>query len=66
MTVMHNKVLIEEENTEVHPECVPMKCLDQNVCMPKVRSSYFTTDAWELVQNVLKMMRETRMVVFEL
>ena len=47
-TVMHNNVLIEEEDVEVHPECVPTKCLDENVCMGKVRK-YFTTDAWELV-----------------
>ena len=27
--------------------------------VPEARK-YFTTDAWELVQNVLKMMRETQ------
>lgn len=59
MAVMRNNILIEEEDVEVRPECVPMKCLDENVCMPKVRK-YFTTDAWELVQNVMKMMRETQ------
>ena len=53
---MHNNVLIEEEDVEVRPECVPMKCLDENVCMSKVRK-YFTIDAWELVENVMKMMK---------
>ena len=55
-TVTHNNVLIEEEDVEVRPECVPTKCLDENVCMGKVRK-YFTTDAWELVENVMERMR---------
>ena len=55
-TVTHNNALIEEEEVEVRPECVPTKYLDENVCMGKVRK-YFTTDAWELVENVMERMR---------
>ena len=55
-TVTHNNVLIEEEDVEVRPECIPTKCLDENVCMGKVRK-YFTTGAWELVENVMERMR---------
>ena len=33
MNAMRNNILIEEEDVETRPECVPMKCLDENVCM---------------------------------
>ncbi|XP_065902184.1 uncharacterized protein [Dysidea avara] len=49
---LHNNILIEEEDVEVQPECVPMKYLDENVCMSRVRR-YFTNDAWELAESVM-------------
>ena len=64
--VMHNNVLIEEEDVvEVCLECVLIKCLDENVCMSKVRK-YFTIDAWELVENVMKMMRTKKLLSYSL
>ena len=52
---MRNNILIEEEDVEVRPECVPMKCLDENVSMSTVRR-YFTNDAWVLVESVMATM----------
>ena len=54
---MRNDVLIEEVDVEVRPERVPMKCLDENVCIATVRK-YFTNDAWELVENVMITMKK--------
>ena len=54
---MRNDVLIEELDVEVRPEGVPMKCLDENVCFATIRK-YFTNDAWELVENVMKTMKK--------
>ena len=54
---MHNDVLIEEVDVEVRPERVPIKCLDENVCIATIRK-YFTNDAWELVENVMKTMKK--------
>lgn len=34
---MRNDVLIKEVDVEVRPERVPMKCLDENVCISGVR-----------------------------
>ena len=34
---MRNDVLIEEVDVEVRPEHVPMKCLDENVCIATIR-----------------------------
>ena len=45
--VMQNNVLIEEEDVEICPECVPIKCLDENVCISKLRR-YFINNFNEL------------------
>ena len=42
-TAVRNNVLIEEVDVEVRPERVPMKCLDEYVCISIVRK-YFTND----------------------
>ena len=52
---MKRNVLIEEHDVEARPECVPMKCLDENVCVRMVKK-YFTIDAWMVVQNVMEVM----------
>ena len=59
INAMRNDVLIEEEDVEVRPERIPMKCLDENVCISRVRK-YFTNDAWELVENVMKTMTKNQ------
>jgi len=60
MNTMCDNILIEEEDVETRPECVPMKCLDENVCMSRVRR-YFTNDAWELVENVITTMNKRQL-----
>uniref|UniRef100_A0A1X7VAZ4 Uncharacterized protein n=1 Tax=Amphimedon queenslandica TaxID=400682 RepID=A0A1X7VAZ4_AMPQE len=44
--------LIEESEVEVHLEKVPIKCLDENVCINNIRM-FFTYDAWSLVHHVI-------------
>ena len=56
---MKRNVLIEEHDVEARPECVPMKCLDENVCVRMVKK-YFTIDAWMVVQNVMEIMQARR------
>ena len=45
--------LIEEEDVECRPEKIPCSVLDENVNVCLVRP-YFTTDAWMLVEEVVK------------
>ena len=47
--------LVEETEVEVRPEKIPMKCLDENVCITSIRK-YFTYDAWSLVTDVMETM----------
>lgn len=54
-----NNVLNDEQCVEVRPECVPMKCLDENVSINAVKK-YFTMDAWLLVENVVTMIKTKR------
>ena len=56
---MQNSTLIEEHDMQTQPECIPMKCLDENVCVSMVKK-YFTIDAWMVVQNVTKVMQARR------
>lgn len=60
---MRSNVLIEEVDVEVRPERIPMKCLDENVCISTVRK-YFTNDAWELVENVMKTMEKKQVWLY--
>lgn len=50
--VMTSDSLIEETEVEVRPEKVPMKCIDENVCINNIRK-YFTFDAWSVVNDVM-------------
>ena len=50
---MQRNILIEEHYVEARPECVLMKCLDENVCVNMVKK-YFTIDAWMVVQNIME------------
>ena len=52
---MQSSILIEEARLE----CIPMKCLDENVCVNMVKK-YFTIDAWMVVQNVMEVMQTRR------
>lgn len=45
--------LIEEEDVECKPERVPDAVVDENVDIHLVRQ-YFSTDAWMLVEDVVK------------
>ena len=56
---MRNGILIDEQFVEVCPECVPLKCLDENICINMVKK-YFTIDAWALVENVVSVIKERR------
>ena len=38
---IQRNILIEEHDVEAQPECVPMKGLDENVCVSMVKK-YFT------------------------
>ena len=59
ITAMQRNILIEEDDVEARPECVPMKCLDENDCVNMVKK-YFTIDAWMAVQNVMEVMQARR------
>ena len=50
--------LIEEEDVECRPEKIPCSVLDENVSICLVRP-YFTTDAWMIVEEVVKKKRES-------
>ena len=50
---------LEEHDVEARPECIPMKCLDENICVSMVKK-YFTIDAWMVVQNVMEVMQARR------
>ena len=56
---MQRNILIEEHDVEAQPECVPMKCWDENVCVSMVKK-YFTVDAWMVVQNIMEVMQARR------
>ncbi len=45
--------LIEEEEVECRPEKIPCSVLDENVDVCLVRQ-YFSSDAWKLVEEVMK------------
>ena len=54
---MHKEIVIEEDKVEVHPERVPMKCLDENVSINLIRK-YFTFDAWKQVEMLMNVLKE--------
>ena len=51
-----NGILIEE-NVEVQPEKVPMKCLDEDVSINLIRK-YFTFDGWKQVEMIMGVLQE--------
>ena len=48
--------LLEEEAVETRPEKVSNCCADENVNMYRIKK-YFTTDAWQVVSQVLDINR---------
>ena len=42
---MYNKIIIKEDKVKVYPKRVPMKCLNENVCINLI-IKYFAYDAW--------------------
>ena len=48
--------LVLEEEVESRPEKIPRKCLDENVCIDKIRK-YFTFEAWSVLENCVHTLR---------
>ena len=48
--------LREEDEVECLTECIPRKCLDDNVCITQIRK-YFTFDAWNLLETTMEIVR---------
>lgn len=53
MDMQGPKKLIEEEDVEVRPDCIPNAVLDDNVDIHLIRK-YFSNDAWLQVVDVVK------------
>ena len=53
----HNGILIKENEVEVQPEKVPMKCLDEDVSINLIRK-YFTFDGWKQVEMIMGVLQE--------
>lgn len=52
-----NGILIEENEVEVQPGKVPMKCLDDSVSISLIRK-YFTFDGWRQVEMIMGILQE--------
>lgn len=57
-STVHGKLIEEEEEVECHPEKVPNALLDENVDANLIRCC-FTTDAWLIVDSVVKQKSKT-------
>lgn len=48
--------LVQEKEVESRPEKIPRKCLDENICIDKIRK-YFTFEAWSVLENCVCTLR---------
>ena len=54
---IQNRELLGEELVETRPEKVPNCCLDENVNIYHNIKKFFTSDAWQLILQVLEVKR---------
>ena len=53
----NNPLLIQENEMEIRPERVPMKCLNENVSLIGIKQC-FSFNAWKVIENVVKLLNE--------